>query len=310
MLILDLYCDVLPGWKKTQGFYGKPWVWSFVYNFGDNTVLGGAGSITRFNDLADVRKDPLGHNVRGVGIIMEGYNHDPLFFDIMYELAWRSDVDLKSWVQEYSRFRYGKQNADAQTAWETLRTRLYNMGVGTCSGKSVLVVPPALTCSYFKYPAPALADAWRLLLHAAPELSASETYRHDLVNVARQSLSNHAGTLYQRAMEAYRAKDSVLFQRASSDFLQLIRDLDELLASSDQFLLGTWLENAKRWGSTSAERARMEWNARRILTAWGNNTIIRDYAARSGRAACRLLRKALDAVLPHVRKPHRHWQAV
>ena len=43
MLVLDLFCDSNPVWDKTQGFYGKPWVWSFVYNFGNNTCIGGWG---------------------------------------------------------------------------------------------------------------------------------------------------------------------------------------------------------------------------------------------------------------------------
>jgi alpha-N-acetylglucosaminidase len=51
-----------------------------------------------------------------------------------------------------------------------------------------------------------------------------------------------------------------------------------LLATSDQFLLGHWLEDAKRWGDTRAEREQMEWNARRVLTLWGKGDKLRDYA--------------------------------
>ena len=60
----------------------------------------------------------------------------------------------------------------------------------------------------------------------------------------------------------------------------LIRDLDELLATRPEFLLGNWLEDARRWGTTDAERDRLEWNARRVLTLWGNGTVLRDYACR------------------------------
>jgi alpha-N-acetylglucosaminidase len=51
-----------------------------------------------------------------------------------------------------------------------------------------------------------------------------------------------------------------------------------LLATHHNFLLGRWLENAKRWGTTDAERNRLEWNARRVLTLWGQTTRIDDYA--------------------------------
>ena len=65
MLVLDLFCDSHPVWSETQGFYGKPWVWSFVYLFGDNTILGASGPLTKFNDLAVARENPLGQKLEG-----------------------------------------------------------------------------------------------------------------------------------------------------------------------------------------------------------------------------------------------------
>jgi len=279
MLLLDLNCEERPTWSKTQGFYGKPWIWSFLYNYGNRPILGSLGPLDRFNDLMNVRVHPLGQKVRGVGLMMEGFGHNPLILDLMFEMAWRDEVDLKAWVREYAQFRYGKANADARAAWEVLRTKCYNHSADAGpNGAGIVTALPALEGSYARYPESALAQVYGLLLHAKNELGAVETYRHDLVNVARQSLSNHAGELYEKAMAAYRAKDARAFRQTSDQFLQLIRDLDELLATSDQFLLGSWLEDAKRWGATDAERAKLEWNARRILTLWGSGPAIRDYA--------------------------------
>ena len=275
MLLLDLYCERSPVWNKTQGFHGKPWVWSFVYNFGNRPILGSSGPLQRFNDLARARADPLGRNLRGVGLMMEGFGHNPPIFDLMFELAWRDDVELKSWMADFARYRYGKENADAQAAWETLRTALYNR---TASEHAIVTAFPAAGCGYARYPAPALARACGLLLQAQRELGPIQTYRHDLVNVARQALSNRAAEPYQKAMAAFAAKDAAAFRAASGEFLQLLRDLDELLATSDEFLLGSWLEDAKRWGATDEERVKLEWNARRVLTLWGSGERLRDYA--------------------------------
>jgi hypothetical protein len=55
-------------------------------------------------------------------------------------------------------------------------------------------------------------------------------------------------------------------------------DMDRLLATRQEFLLGRWLEDAKRWGENEQDRARAEWNARRVLTLWGTGVAIRDYA--------------------------------
>ena len=54
--------------------------------------------------------------------------------------------------------------------------------------------------------------------------------------------------------------------KIKSAMLGLIEDLDTVLASDDGFLLGSWLEAAKRAGSTSEEKALYEWNARSQIT--------------------------------------------
>ena len=275
MLVLDLFCECTPVWNTTQGFYGKPWDWCFLYLFGDTTVLGSSGPLQRLNDLAAVRKHPLGQNVRGVGMTMEGYGHNPLLFDLMYEMAWRDDVDLAAWMREYPRFRYGRNNAAAESAWQILRTGIYDRG---CGGQTILTAFPAVGRHYTTYPAAPLAKSWQLLLRAGRDLGGTATYRHDLVNIARQALSNHAGHIYAKTEAAYEAKDVAAYRKSSREFLQLIDDLDELLATNDEFLLGAWLEDARRWGQTDAERARLEWNARRVLTLWGKSPALRDYA--------------------------------
>ncbi|MFO1531803.1 MAG: alpha-N-acetylglucosaminidase, partial [Kiritimatiellia bacterium] len=78
MLVLDLNCEERPTWSRTRGFYGKPWVWSFLYNYGNRPILGSLGPLDRFNDLEGVRRHPDGANVRGVGLMMEGFAHSPL----------------------------------------------------------------------------------------------------------------------------------------------------------------------------------------------------------------------------------------
>ncbi len=313
MIVLDLFCEHRPVWKKTEGFYGKPWVWSFICNFGNNTILGASGKLERFRDLPSVRNDPLGQNVRGVGFMMEGFSHNPLLYELMFELAWRGDIDLpltpgrhafhprprltsekmrtrwnaslpeergglQSWVRDYTHFRYGKANADAEKAWEILRTKIYSSGAATWGPAKIAISFPVKQKKKMQYPVDALADAWGSLLAAHKELGGVETYRHDLVNVARETLVNHATSLYDKVSAAYEAKDAAAYRRASKEFLELLHDLDELLATSDQFLLGQWLEDAKRWGKTPAERAQLEWNARRILTLWGKGEKLRDYA--------------------------------
>ena len=63
--------------------------------------------------------------------------------------------------------------------------------------------------------------------------------------------------------------------------VELIHDLDAVLATHPAFLLGRWLEAAKAWGTDDAERAHMEWNARRLITLWGRHDgSLFDYSCR------------------------------
>jgi alpha-N-acetylglucosaminidase len=281
MLVLDLFCDVHPLWNTTAGFYEKPWVWSFVYNFGDRVQLGSWTAAERFQDLDAARAHPLGRQISGLGLMMEGYGHSPYVFDLMYELAWREKVpELSGWMRDYVASRYGKPSPAAQEAWETLLKSVYSRAFG--SGISILSSRPSAQPAYDKYDEEALDRAWERLLQAGKELGATETYRHDLVNVARQALSERAAGIYSRVAAAYAANDPAAYRKASREFLELLQDVDEMLATNDQFLLGAWLHDARRWGRTAEERDRLEWNARRILTVWGTGKYapLRDYAGK------------------------------
>jgi alpha-N-acetylglucosaminidase len=60
--------------------------------------------------------------------------------------------------------------------------------------------------------------------------------------------------------------------------------LDDLLATSRPHLLGRWLADARAWGADAAERDRLEYDARSLITTWGGRASseegLHDYANR------------------------------
>ncbi len=36
MIVLDLYAEVNPIWQRTESFYGQPFIWCMLHNFGGN----------------------------------------------------------------------------------------------------------------------------------------------------------------------------------------------------------------------------------------------------------------------------------
>ena len=276
MLVLDLMCEQTPTWSKTEAFYGKPWLWCNLQNFGNTVHL--TGALNRIgSELPVLRQQASCGRLAGLGFVNEGLGYNPVVYDLMFEMAWRDQrVDLGEWIDDYVHHRYGRENEQAHRAWHTLLDTIYN---GAYYTRSVVDQLPHLQAAGGPpYGNARLVEAWEALLAAADELGPVDTFGFDLVNVGRQVLSNHAAVLHGNVVRAAQEKDVPAFAKAAGQFLQLIRDLDELLATRQEFLLGCWLEDAKRWGSTEAERARCEWNARRVLTMWGAGASLDDYA--------------------------------
>jgi len=71
--------------------------------------------------------------------------------------------------------------------------------------------------------------------------------------LTRQVLSKFANQLYYKAVSSFQKKNIEALQFHSNKFLQLIKDIDVLLASDDNFLLGTWLESAKKLAVNPSE---------------------------------------------------------
>ncbi len=279
MLLLDLYCDENPVWNKTNTFYGKPWIWCILQNFGNTVRL--HGQLKKINtELFDVMASPQRGKLCGMGMIQEGLDYNPVVFDFMTEMAWRDQaVDLTQWIKEYSHRRYGIALADAEKAWQILLDTAYS---GAGSMTPALPFRPSLA---LKRPTTHLAQtckmagAWELLLHCSDVLKDKDTYQFDLVNLSRQVLVSYSTLLFNKMVAAYHESNPQRVEALAEQLRVLALDVDELLATRREFLLGAWLEDAKRWGDTPEERRRCEWNARNVLTLWGNrDSELHDYA--------------------------------
>jgi membrane-bound inhibitor of C-type lysozyme len=105
------------------------------------------------------------------------------------------------------------------------------------------------------------------LLLAGPQLPNTS---YDLVDIARQAISNESRTLLPKIRTAYVARDRSLFAKLTHRWLGLMDLQDELLATNRTFLVGTWLAAVPRWASSPEELSRLNYDARSILTTWGD----------------------------------------
>ncbi|MED6200913.1 hypothetical protein PIB30_089970 [Stylosanthes scabra] len=93
---------------------------------------------------------------------------------------------------------------------------------------------------------------------------------YDIVDLTRQVLAKYANQLFLEIIEAYQSGGLNQVTVLSQKFMNLVNDLDTLLASHDGFLLGPWLESAKQLAQNQEEMKQYEWNARTQITMCTN----------------------------------------
>lgn len=287
MILLDLAAEIEPVWKSTAAFYGKPWIWCMLNNFGGNTNLFGRMEGTAVGP-AQALQSPQSGQLKGIGLTMEGIEQNPVLYELMTAHTWRKEaINLDEWLPQYIRNRYGVANEYALQGWQVLRRTVYN-GLKIRDGaESIIQARPTFDSltrwakTTLNYEAADLLPAWDALIKAAPACRQSDGFQFDLVDVTRQVLANYALPLQRKFVTAYQNKDLAAFSRYSKAFIALIDDMDELLRTRKDFLLGRWIEAARSCGNTAAEKALYEKNARNLITLWGDaNSPLHEYACR------------------------------
>ena len=288
MIILDLWSERYPVWKRTEAYYGKPWIWCMLHNFGQNiNMSGNVNSVA--NDPASALNDPASGKMSGIGLTMEGIGQSPLVYALMLDNIWRdAPVNKDEFLTEYLTNRYGKFSQTAFDAWKILMSSVYENTVNNGGQESIITGRPSFkenpggtTNTKRHYQETDLVTAWKMLVSCMDELGESDGYRYDLVDVTRQVLADHASILQQDVASKYAEGDLHGFKEAADRFLGLVDDMDALLGSREEFLLGKWLSSARAIGTTEEEKDLYERNARNLITLWGNKDCrIRDYACR------------------------------
>jgi len=287
MIVLDLYSDAHPVWNRTDAYYGKPWIWNMLQNFGGNISLFGRMRHVAA-DPAIALHDPESKNMVGIGLAPEGIEQNPALFELMLENVWKdTPTDADAWVTGYAKRRYGKADPQMNEAWNILLNTVYSGGLTEGGNESIIVARPTFdkkidrVLTGIPYDPLKLVKAWGLFISASPQLKSSDGFEYDLVDVTRQVLANYASPLQQKMVAAYQQRDMVAFKKYNTEFLQLMDDMDELLATRQDFLLGKWISEARANGITAKEKDLYEFNARDLVTLWGDKESgLREYSNR------------------------------
>lgn len=290
-LILDLYAEKTPHWSDSRysggrEFQSTPWVYCMLNNFGGRMGLHGhmdnivSGVVTAANTA---------EKLTGIGITPEGSQNNPVLYDLLFETVWCDDasqpltqINTETWLRDYVTRRYGAESENAYQAMRILENTVYkaslnNLGQG--APESYINARPNTSINaastwgnaVISYDMSELERAAELLLEDYDILKDSDGYLYDVADILKQVLSNQSQSLHRDMVSALNARNLEQFTAASDKFLALIDKVEKVLGARKEFLLGTWVEQAKALadGTDDFSKDLYEFNAKSLITTWG-----------------------------------------
>ena len=279
-IILDYYTEHTPVWTLTDSFHGQPYIFCYLGNFGGNTRLAGPYH-TMSQRIDDVYRSG-GDNFEGLGCTLEGFGINMWFNEYILDRAWNNCPSEDRWIRNLADRHAGAVSEPVREAWKTLADSCYVHGsISECP----LVCGRPCMESWWKwtvvhkcfYPEQKLWDSVALLLE---EEKPSQALQYDIVAFECQALGNRFATLRDRFAEAFKSGNYPLAQNTAAEMEELLVDIDSLAACEPALRLDGWLADAEAWGSTPEEKEYYLHNARHLVTTWGYEHKLEDYASR------------------------------
>ncbi|RMX88361.1 hypothetical protein D0869_01680 [Hortaea werneckii] len=212
MLILDLFSESQPQWQRTSSYYGKPWIWCQLHDYGGNMGLYGQVENVTADSVAALGNQSStmigmgltmegqegvssvfsrsGHPVRGRKSKLTSLCQNEIMYDLLLDQAWsRSSLDSARYFRDWVSVRYHGSPTSCLPqglfkAWDIMRRTVYNnteLDVANAVTKSIFVLSPNTTgllnrtghhATTIQYEPEVLVEAWRQFYAAADEMPA------------------------------------------------------------------------------------------------------------------------------------------
>lgn len=277
MIMLDYFCENKEIWKITDGFYGQPYIWCYLGNFGGNTTL--TGNLKESARRLDNTLVNGGSNLTGVGGTLEGFDINQMPYEFILGKAWNMGVDEDEWIKTMADRHLGYSNEAARKAWQLLYDEVLVQAAG--SNGLVATYRPKMDddgwhYTHVDYNPQRLNEAWQLLTQV-PSVDRT-AYVCDLIAIGRQAMGNMFMEEKIAFDKAFHAGNMAKMKQHATVMNELLNDLDALCAYNNRCTLGKWIDDARAYAADKAEADYYEHNARNIISTWGGK--LNDYANR------------------------------
>ncbi|KIX07236.1 uncharacterized protein Z518_01889 [Rhinocladiella mackenziei CBS 650.93] len=259
MLILDLFSETYPQWQRLNSYYGKPWIWCQLHDFGGNHGLYGQVMNVTINAVEALNNSP---SLVGFGLTMEAQEGNEIIYDL--------------WAKRrYVNAAEGDMPESIYHAWDTLLHTVYNntnLTAALAVTKSIFELAPSATDDPHHLPTTIMYDPAALVERGL----SVRPHRHDAPS-SRERLTFRNESALNRSLAAASQMQAQMFS--------LLSTLDTLLrytpSKVPESSLCAWVNAARAWSASDASISdSVVYGAINQVTLWGPNGEITDYASR------------------------------
>ena len=203
ILVLDLFAETDPFYNKTESFYGQPFIWCMLGNFGGNTGWYGA-----IPDIREGFTDAIHYQnttIVGTAIVPEGLFQNEIVYDYTLQLQYDGEIENdESWITKWVKARYGNISKAEVSQLSKLFEPLFHSVWGHSGGKNNWDAPqrvwqktpvalrPSLKISTDPSDNPKIViEQWKdwMLQNPDRNLLSNQHFRFDTIDLTRAALT-------------------------------------------------------------------------------------------------------------------------
>ena len=284
LMVIDLAVDFNEyvwrsekSWDYFDGFFGKKWIWSTTPNFGGRTALVGMLEFL-LNGHLEALSSPNRGNLAGFGTAPEGVENNEVIFEAISRAGWSSaETDPVSFLENYTRARYGKCTPGLKAFWEEMLLSQY------CNFTSNARFhwqrrPPFrgahqtnINEHYFR--------AIESFLAERGAFRGNKLYETDAIAYAALYLAARADIALDSLYARVARKDFDAAREMEPQVLEPLSAADRLLESHPIYRAQRWTDLAREAAFSPGESDRFELEAKELISVWGGSGLY-DYSAR------------------------------
>ena len=278
MTMLDYYCEYKEMWRDLDGFFGQPYIWCYLGNFGGNSNI--QGNVKQAGQKLEAALKEGGNNLVGIGSTLEGLEIQQFPYEFIFEKAWDFKKTDDQVVNELADRHAGREAQPVREAWKMLYDSVLNIRPTTFCGPLPCQYPELDKehgrCSV-RYNPDQLLYAWDKLLKQ--DTVTTDAMTIDLIWIGRQLLGDMFYVDKKSFDIAYHEKDIKKMEELMEEMGHIVLLMESLNQCHPFSTMHKWIEQARDLGLDSGVKDYYEMNARRLVTTWGGD--LNDYSCRN-----------------------------